>query len=73
MRRYFFMIRWPDRDDTDEHGTLLENDAAALDHACAMVRELRAHGGYENPGLVLQVSCEARQMVHSIPFLAACA
>jgi hypothetical protein len=38
-----------------------------------MVRELRAHGGYENPGLVLQVSCEARQMVHSIPFLAACA
>jgi hypothetical protein len=73
MRRYFFTIRWPDRDDLDEQGTLLENDAAALDYACAMVRELRASGGYENPGLVLQVSCETRQMVHSIPFLAACA
>jgi hypothetical protein len=73
MRRYFFTIRWPDRHDLDEHGTLLENDAAALDYACAIVRKLLARGGYENPGLVLQVSCEGRQMVHSIPFLAACA
>ena len=55
MPLYFFTIRWPDHQDVDENGTLLENDAAALDHACRVVRELQARGGYDNPGLVLQV------------------
>ena len=73
MPLYFFTIRWPDHQDLDENGTLLENDAAALDHACSIVRELQARGGYDNPRLVLQVSCEQQQTVLSIPFLAACA
>jgi hypothetical protein len=73
MPRYFFTIRWPEYRALDEHGTQLEDDTAALNHACRLVRELRARGGYDNPALLLHVSCESRQMVLSIPFLAACA
>jgi hypothetical protein len=73
MPRYFFTIRWPDRQDIDERGTLLENDTAALDYACRTVRELRAFGGYDHPRLVLQVNREKQKVVLSIPFLAACA
>jgi hypothetical protein len=73
MPRYFFTIRWPEHQEIDEHGTQLKDDDAALNHACRLVRELQAHGGYDNPALALHVSCESRQMVLSIPFLAACA
>jgi hypothetical protein len=38
-----------------------------------MIRELKASGGYDDPGLVIEVRNEMRQMVLSIPFLAACA
>jgi hypothetical protein len=52
---------------------LLRDDAAALNYACSMIRELKASGGYDDPGLVIEVRNEMRQMVLSIPFLAACA
>jgi hypothetical protein len=73
MPRYFFDIRSPDRRDRDEQGTLFPDDATALDYACSIIRELQAGGGYDDPGLVVEVRNEMRQIVLSIPFLAACA
>ena len=73
MPQYYFTIRWSDHEDNDEHGTPLKDNAAALDHACRMVRELRASGGYDDPELVVEVRNELHQMVLSVPFLAACA
>ena len=40
MPQYFFTVRWSDREESDQLGTPLKNDAAALDHACRMIREL---------------------------------
>ena len=52
---------------------MLNDDAAALDYACAMARELKQTGGYNDPDLVVNVRDQARPMVLSIPFLPACA
>jgi hypothetical protein len=73
MPRYFFCIRSADSEDHDEDGTVLPDDAAALDHACRIVRELIASGGYDDPRMVVRVQNERQQTVLSIPFLAACA
>ena len=71
--KYFFAIHWSDHEEDDGRGTALEDDAAALDYACRMVRKLRATGGYDDPGLVVKVRNEMHQIVLSVPFLAACA
>ena len=55
----------------DEHATALNDNAAALDYACHMVRELRTNGGYDDPELLVTVRNEMRQIVLSIPFLPA--
>ena len=73
MPRYFFDIRSPEGGDRDEQGILFPDDAAALNYACSMIRELNASGGYDDPGLVIDVRNEMRETVLSIPFLAACA
>jgi hypothetical protein len=70
---YFFAIRRSDQEHLDEHATALNDDAAALDYACHMVRELRANRGYDDPRLVVTVKNEMSQIVLSIPFLPACA
>jgi hypothetical protein len=38
-----------------------------------MIRELSARGGYNDPGLLVTVRNEIREIVLSVPFLAACA
>jgi hypothetical protein len=73
MPRYFFSIRSTDSEDHDEDGIELPDDAAALDYACRIVRELKANGGYDDPRMVVQVQNERQQTVLSIPFLVACA
>lgn len=73
MRQYFFTVRWSGQEETEEPGAALRDDAAALDHACRMARELRASGGYDDPGLVVEVRNEFHQRVLTVPFLAACA
>ncbi len=60
-------------EDPDEEGALLPDDAAALDYACRIVRELRANDGYDDSRMAVQVQNEQRRMVLSIPFLAASA
>ncbi len=73
MPRYFFSIQSTNYEDPDEEGTLLPDDAAALDYACRIVRELRANDGYNDSRMAVQVQNEQRRMVLSIPFLAASA
>jgi hypothetical protein len=50
---YFFAIRRSDQEHLDEHATALNDDAAALDYACHMVRQMQANGGYDDPRLVV--------------------
>jgi hypothetical protein len=72
MPQYFFTVRWSDREEGDRLGTPLKDDAAALDYACRIVREPRSSGGYDGPGLVVEVRNELHRRVLSMPFLAAC-
>ena len=69
MPRYYFTIRWVDRLDDDQCGEFLSDDAAALNYACQMARELQTARSDSDPGLVI-VKDEKRHTVLSIPFLA---
>ena len=73
MPRYYFTVRSSKLDHNEERCAVLHNVAVALDHACKIIRELSAGGGYDDPGLLLTVRNERREMVLSVPFLAACA
>ena len=73
MPQYFFKIRGAEVGHNDEIGAPFDDDAAALDHACHIVRELRASGRYDDPRLVVDVWNDLGRRVLSVPFLAACA
>jgi hypothetical protein len=73
MPEYFFAIRCSDREHEKERVATLHDGAAALEYACGMAQELRTDGGYNDPGFVVTVRNEMRQIVLSIPFLPACA
>jgi hypothetical protein len=49
VAEYFFAVRRSDQEHLDERATALNDNAAALDYACHMVRELQANGGYDDP------------------------
>ena len=51
---------------------VLQDVAAALDYACCLARELSVNK-YGDPRLAVSVRNEKREMVLSVPFLAACA
>jgi hypothetical protein len=72
MPQYYFIIRSCDREHRDEHCAVLPDVAAALDYACRMVRDLSVNG-CSDPGLLMSVRNEMREIVLSVPFLAACA
>ena len=71
--RYFFTILGLNRVEDDPAGTNLPNVTAALSHAEQAILELKNKSGYDDPGLMMIVSDEARQTVLSIPFLPGCA
>jgi hypothetical protein len=72
MPQYYFTIRSGDHEDGDERCVVLQDVAAALDYACGIVRELSVDK-YNDLGLAVSVRNEKREMVLSVPFLAACA
>ena len=61
-----------DHEHKDEYCAVLQDVAAALDYACRIAREL-SDNGYNDPGLLVSVRNEMREIVLSVPFLAACA
>ena len=73
VRRYFFSLRWSDHEDDDASGTLLSDDAAALNYADRLIRQLKDAGGYSDPNLMVIVRDGMKKVVLWIPFLAACA
>ena len=73
MSRYFFNIRWPDREESDPSGTSLPDDAAAFDYAIHMIRQLDRGGKHSDRGLMMIVRNEMLESVLSLPFLAGCA
>jgi hypothetical protein len=72
MPRYYFTTRSCDQEREDERCAVLQDVAAALDYACRMVRELSV-SEYNDPGLLVSVRNEMREVVLSVPFLPACA
>ena len=70
MYRYFFHIRRVDREDSDHRGVVLPNDAAVLDHALCIIKDLRHSGEHNDPGLMMIVRNESLKTVLSLPFLA---
>ena len=73
VRRYYFGLRWSDHEDDDANGTLLSDEAAALNYADRLIRQLKDASGYSDPNLTVIVRDEMKQVVLWIPFLAACA
>jgi hypothetical protein len=59
--RYYFNIRRLDREDSDLRGVALPNDAAVLDHALCIIKDLRQGGEHNDPGLMLIVRNESLQ------------
>ena len=73
VQRYFFGVRWSDHEDDDPSGAVLSDNAAALNYADRLIRELKEGGRYDDPNLMVIVRDEMKTVVLSIPFLAACA
>jgi hypothetical protein len=73
VRRYYFGLRRSGHEDHDANGTLLSDDAAALNYADRLIRQLKDAGGYSDPNLMVIVRDGMKKVVLSVPFLAACA
>jgi Domain of unknown function (DUF6894) len=71
VQRYFFDVRSSDHEDDDTNGTLLSDNAAALNYADRLIRELKEGGRYNDPNLMVIVRDGMKKFVLSIPFLAA--
>ena len=71
VQRYFFGVRWSDHEDDDPNGTLLSDNAAALNYADRLIRELKKGSRYNDPNLMVIVRNGTKRVVLSIPFLAA--
>ena len=72
VQRYFFGVRWSDHEDDDPNGTLLSDNAAALNYADRLIRELKKGSRYNDPNLMVIVQKNGtKRVVLSIPFLAA--
>jgi hypothetical protein len=72
MPHYHFTVRSSQHERLEEHSAILDDTAAALDFACRLTRELSSKG-HNDPGLLVSVRNEQREIVLSVPFLAACA
>lgn len=59
MRRYFFILCWPDKEHDNNDGTPLPGENAARDHAQRIIRELKEAGGYDDPGSAMIVKSVA--------------
>jgi hypothetical protein len=68
MPRYYFDIRWTDRERDDPHGTPFPSDEAAYEHAERIVREHMDRGTREGSPVNLIVRNADDKLIFSIPF-----
>jgi hypothetical protein len=67
--RYFFVLEGPgDERHEDDGGTVLPDKPSAVAYANRIMGELKAAGGYDDPGWVLIVKDEAGETIASLPF-----
>ena len=71
--RYYFNIRRLDREDSDLRGVALPNDAAVLDHALCIIKDLRQGGEHNESRFNADRQKREPATVLSLPFLAGCA
>jgi hypothetical protein len=67
MPRYFFVLRWPDKQHDDHEGAQLPSAEAARAHADRIIRELKEGGGYDDPALTTVVRDSSGKILLSIP------
>jgi hypothetical protein len=65
-----FSISGDSIEDSDLRGVALPNDAAVLDHALCIIKDLRQGDEHNDPGLMMIVRNESLKTVLSLPFLA---
>lgn len=68
VKRYFFVVQWPDREYDDFRGTLLPSDDHAGDYAARIIRELKESGAYDDPDLTMVVKDFDRKIILRRPF-----
>jgi hypothetical protein len=73
MPQYVFTLRAQNDEVLDERAAVLNDDAAALAHACQLARELAQSVDRPDPSMLVKVRDDTRPMVLSIPLFAACA
>jgi hypothetical protein len=65
VRRYYFGLRRSGHEDDDANGTLLSDDAAALNYADRLIRQLKDAGGYSDPNLMMIVRDGMKKVVQA--------
>ena len=73
LPKYTFTIQLEGQAHETPRTEALRDDAAALDYACHMVRQVGISGKYDAVKLTVKVRDECRQIIFSIPFLVGCA
>jgi hypothetical protein len=73
VSQYFFNIRRIGHEARDLRGVTLSGDAAVLDHALCMIKDLSKGGEHADPGSMMIVRNENLETVMALPFLAGCA
>jgi hypothetical protein len=69
LPRYFFVIKLAaGQQHDDPFGTSFPGDADAREYAHRVIRELKAEGGCDEPGLTIIVKNELGKPVYTIPF-----
>jgi hypothetical protein len=72
LPRYFFTIKFAaGQQHDDPFGTSFPTAADAREYAHRVIRELKAEGGYDEPGLTIIVKTELGKTVFTIPFAGA--
>jgi hypothetical protein len=66
MPRYFFAVRGTAKEEDDPHGTVLQDDWAALSYAERAIAQLQKEDGYDDPGMTMIVRNDRHQRVWSI-------
>jgi hypothetical protein len=69
LPKYFFLLRWPYREEADREGTILLHDDEAHAYAKRIIRELKEAGGYDDPGLTMIVRNACGETLFLIPFV----
>jgi len=67
MRRYFFLLAYPDQEIGDPRGVIVPSDDAAIEAGRKIIDELLAERGPEDPRPTIIVACKATEFASYLP------